>query len=394
MRVLFTFLLLVGAAGAKAEICTSETNVFTVGVNLNAGELGYFYFEECGSMVNPTIGMEVGQVYTFLQNDRSTYMHPLGFAYKPDGAHVDAPELEPSVTLGTSGCDATATCPAPMYMINGEYLGTYSNIPGVRDATNGEENFALDDYEPLFFRHITEWSSNNFTVMLNFDDATYDKDIFYFCHIHNLMSGRIKLLSQGEPINTADEPTIPYEYDAPSTYDETCGTYNLDAYQLPNSQCHETYVCNANSDNVKLQTMANCFDSMNCAMMQGMTTSANSDDPVALFIYHMIPHHQNAVNMAKALLHQNVLECSDLTEESDDCLMEGILRSIVNGQNMEIQGMRGYLEATGFASEDDCQVELNMTMSHGDGDHSTSDAASARAVSLITLLFLALAMFE
>jgi hypothetical protein len=98
--------------------------------------------------------------------------------------------------------------------------------------------------------------------------------------------------------------------------------------------------------------------------------------------------------MAKALLHQNVLECSDLTEESDDCLMEGILRSIVNGQNMEIQGMRGYLEATGFASEDDCQVELNMTMSHGDGDHSTSDAASARAVSSITLLFLALAMFE
>jgi hypothetical protein len=32
--------------------------------------LGYFSFEECGDMVNPTIGMEVGETYTFVQADR------------------------------------------------------------------------------------------------------------------------------------------------------------------------------------------------------------------------------------------------------------------------------------------------------------------------------------
>jgi hypothetical protein len=32
--------------------------------------LGYFSFEECGDTVNPTIGMEVGETYTFVQADR------------------------------------------------------------------------------------------------------------------------------------------------------------------------------------------------------------------------------------------------------------------------------------------------------------------------------------
>ena len=30
-------------------------------------------FEECGDIVNPTIGMKVGETYTFVQADRSNY---------------------------------------------------------------------------------------------------------------------------------------------------------------------------------------------------------------------------------------------------------------------------------------------------------------------------------
>ena len=42
---------------------------------------------------------------------------------------------------------------------------------------------------------------------------------------------------------------------------------------------------------------------MNCAMMVRMTTSVKeSESEVALFIHQMIPHHQNAVNMAKGKL--------------------------------------------------------------------------------------------
>ena len=42
-----------------------------------------------------------------------------------------------------------------------------------------------------------EWTEYGiFTVELNFD-RNYNQDLFYFCHIHHSMSGRIKLLNNG-----------------------------------------------------------------------------------------------------------------------------------------------------------------------------------------------------
>lgn len=44
------------------------------------------------------------------------------------------------------------------------------------------------------------------------------------------------------------------------------------------------------------------IDSTNCTW-SGMTTSVKeSESEVALFLHQMIPHHQNAVNMAKGKL--------------------------------------------------------------------------------------------
>jgi hypothetical protein len=48
------------------EVCT-----FTSKVNLHASELGYFQFEECGDVDNPTLGVEVGKTYHFIQQDPS-----------------------------------------------------------------------------------------------------------------------------------------------------------------------------------------------------------------------------------------------------------------------------------------------------------------------------------
>ena len=50
----------------EGEIC-----VFTTKVDLYAGELGYYQFEECGDAVNPTLALEVGKTYRFSQADRS-----------------------------------------------------------------------------------------------------------------------------------------------------------------------------------------------------------------------------------------------------------------------------------------------------------------------------------
>jgi hypothetical protein len=147
--------------------------------------LGYYTFDECPGEISPTIGMEIGETYTFVQEDRSNYYHALGFSYFPDGAHASLDELEPGITQ-TDGntCADTLNCSAPMYFQDDAYLGVYSNIPELVAETTGEDDFGLNAYEPLFFRSPPEWTSfGTFNVKLRFTDDNYDKDIFYFCHV-------------------------------------------------------------------------------------------------------------------------------------------------------------------------------------------------------------------
>ena len=211
------------------------------------------------------------------------------------------------------------------------------------------------------------------------------------------MAGRIKLLRDGHPIQKDDLHELGYEYDVPTGHDAECGTYGLNSFQLPHAECPEKFVCDVPSDNGELAQFAKCMDSMDCAMMVGMTTSVkNVENEIALFIHQMIPHHQNAVNMAKgklslifwswilhlvfrnvaynksnynlihsllpttiALLYTGKLSCGDLTDEnSDDCAMEVILREIINNQNAQIQAMRGVLESQGWPQENDCEVVM------------------------------------
>jgi hypothetical protein len=173
----------------KSSIAANQ-NERTVKVNYFVGKLGYFQFEECGDLVNPTLGMEVGETYTFVQADVTNYFHPMGFAYFPDGAHDDVDELEPGITQ-TQGnaCTSDNTCSAPMYFIGDEYLGTYSNIPEVETVTTGDDDFGLDKYEPLFFHPFADWMGyGNFSVKLRFTDVDFSHDIFYFCHVRQTTS--------------------------------------------------------------------------------------------------------------------------------------------------------------------------------------------------------------
>ena len=98
---------------------------------------------------------------------------------------------------------------------------------------------------------------------------------------------------------------------------------------------------------------------MNCYMMAGMTSRANGlGGNVELFLHQMIPHHINAVNMAKALLNTKVLNCPDLSEDTDDCTLEGILWGILNNQNYQIQLMYGVLKDGGLPSSNDCVIGI------------------------------------
>merc|ERR1711956_212499 len=125
----------------------------------------------------------------------------------------------------------------------------------------------------------------------------------------------------------------------------------LDEYQLNKQvgQCPKTFVCGAGA-----KAYPSCIDSMNCAMLDGMTTAYGGDglgeqanNDVILFLRQMIPHHKNAVNMAKGLLKTGLSCGAGPVEEGDDVTPEGYLTditySIVNTQNKQIQIMEGIM---------------------------------------------------
>ena len=163
-------------------------------------------------------------------------------------------------------------------------------------------------------------------------------------------------------------PAIPYSYDTPSDYDATCGTFGLENFQLDHPECPDKFVCNVPSANKELAAFSDCIDSMNCHMLTGMTTNVNAGTAEALFIHQMIPHHQNAVNMAKALMKTGNLQCDDLTKETSDCALMTILIEIVNNQNAQIQTMRGILEEKyPKYPTDDCKVDISRKVTDSSG---------------------------
>jgi len=174
------------------------------------------------------------------------------------------------------------------------------------------------------------------------------------------MTGRIKFVDEnGMQLNDFDTPVITYEYDMPSEYDKSCGTYNLEKYRLPHPECPSKFICGKSGTDTPVGRFADCLDSMNCAMAVGMTSNIHMNSAIALFVHQMIPHHQNAVNMCKALMMTGEVECNDILNEEDEaCIMRRLCYGVINGQNHEIQIMRGVLDSLGYAGEDDCIVEM------------------------------------
>jgi len=383
MKFLSTILALTLAAKTNAEgtsdapclaTCVDTTDgevcIFEVSRDQFASELGYFKFSgangDCGG-TNPTLGVKKGATYFFKQADVSNYYHALGFAYGEDGALAPNDELEPGIAgpNSTSNCADNLSCPAPMYIVDGDYKGkysddTYSNNPLIEPVTENGGDFGLDVYEPTFFYPVLDWlDAGLYEVALLYpEDNDFENDFFYFCHIHEFMTGRIKFVDEnGQPTNPTDFPAITYDYQVPSDYDQSCGTFGLEEFQLPNEMCPETFVCDAPGGAVG--QFAGCVDSMNCAMMNGMTTNVNTGNAICLFNHQMIPHHQNAVNMCKALLNSGEADCDDLTdEESEACVINVICQEIINTQNAQIQTMNGLLEGLGCDKTDDCRINI------------------------------------
>jgi uncharacterized protein (DUF305 family) len=321
-----------GSTSAVAGCTASNTNL-CVKVNLLLGESGYYEFAGYTGP-SPDITVQIGKTYVFDQRDSSNWYHPLGFAYYPDGAH--------GATWGGAERDEVEAAGELLYKIN----GAVTTCPDAGDT-------GLDCYEPEFFYPRPDWLAKKYTVELTITQAMADKSpggvIYYFCHIHSKMSGKIIIQNaDGSAVTKADGSALPnptqlqlYSPVVLSGVDYTCGTTDIAPYGGGGQKaCSERFVCGNLDTNFE-----KCLQAIDCKMNSEMKTetTANSADKVAVFMEQMIPHHLNAVYMSKLVLKQ--VTASEISAAMEDDQLHDILRNIIVVQMYQVHQFRNYIEA-------------------------------------------------
>ena len=230
----------------------------------------------------------------------------------------------------------------------------------VGGAKGADGDFGLDAYEPLFFNSQDWWGAQKaFKVTLTIPTTALYTKIYYFCHIHAGMSAEIEITGStgGAVLNPATlgmesqasaqaifTGILAAEQKTVSTHDQACGTYNTYAADTKSSCSNSHFLCGdgARGD------YETCLGAIDCQMHHDMAVSvASGASKFATFARQMIPHHQNAVSMAKALLKHHAAADYPAagTEDQDMDFAKGLARGIINVQNRQIQQLSSWLEA-------------------------------------------------
>ena len=315
-------LSLAAAAAITAQATAAADNrvTITTKLDLHAGPTGYYTFDGLDGP-SPDITVKVGQTLVFEQHDVTNWYHPLGFAFYPDGAHGE-----------TWGGDERAEVEAL------DQIQYYKN--GERACTAADD-FGLDCYEPeFFFPRGDFWEQNTYRVELTITpelaDAAIGGVLYYFCHIHSKMSGKIVIHDESgsKVAGTGTEQEL-YPTATVAEADAVCGTYGIAEYATGGQrQCEEQFLCGALDS-----TFETCLQAMDCQMNQEMRVAGHDShgDSYATFCQQMIPHHENAVNMAKLVLKT---VSAEVIEESE---LFDMFLAVVNDQNFQIHEMKNYL---------------------------------------------------
>jgi ABC-type Na+ efflux pump permease subunit len=111
-----------------------------------------------------------------------------------DGVHKtngnDERELAPGVTKTGSACEGDKTCMAPMYFLDGNYLGgSYSNIAATPKNSGAKDDFGLEGpskYEESFFVPRGQWVDRVSDYYRNHIFFMFPSQLCYL-HISNLI---------------------------------------------------------------------------------------------------------------------------------------------------------------------------------------------------------------
>ena len=145
--------------------------------------------------------------------------------------------------------------------------------------------------------------------------------------------------SEADPeLNALQIPFTPATYYVTqSEFDAQCGTAGINEFAMTDEYCPEQiFICNATNTG-----FAECMTAIDCQMRYDMATAEFDDNPLITFMHQMIPHHQNAVNMAKIALNES-RGAEDLYP-GDDEETTFLLYDIINTQSKQIQYMNSWL---------------------------------------------------
>jgi len=319
----------------------NSNNEFIFSVSFHTpGRMGEFQVSGCNGS-SPVLGVRRGVTYTFVQHHNTNWMHPLGLAYYPDGAHgyqqlQEVPELEhPTPTTCNQvqfNCNpGDGVKQAPLYGID-EVYETFE------DWNNGVTS-GLDVYEPAFKVPQDQWKDHKYSLKLTVPQESKTKELFYFCHIHSGMSGLIRVIDPAENSNNLVQNFDHQQYYMKSDkFDGKCGTSDVSKFHTKKQEfCPgQNFLCETRHN----KDFSECMEAIGCKMNYEMRVEEDSN-PLVVFMDQMIPHHVNAVNMARIAL-KHATEAVGYDDEELD--VPGLLRDIINKQNEQIQEMENWLK--------------------------------------------------
>jgi len=304
--------------------------------------LGEFEVDGCEGSC-PTLLLTRGVTYTLVQDDITNWNHPLDFAYYPDGKHgFNGFEKVPKIEV-----PLPEACNEPEFMCNpgeGVQQAPLYGIDGVF-GTFQDDRGGLQPYEDIFKVPAKAWRKHNYAVRLTIPEDSKSEILFYYCYIHSGMTGMIKVANPLPNSNKLVQNFVPQEYyKEHEEFDAICGTSGVaDFHNSKEKYCPSMdFLCE--TDDNPLFSM--CMEAIDCKMNYEMRVEEHKN-PLVVFMHQMIPHHENAVNMARiALKHASEAEGWNYGFKRG-LHVGGLMRDIINTQNEQIQKMRKWLQKYG-----------------------------------------------
>ena len=215
---------------------------------------------------------------------------------------------------------------------------------------------------PTKLPRLEQWVNNDGRIRLMIPEGSKTSIAFYFCHVHYGMSGIMKFTEPTKAkqdemekagLNELEIPFTPATYYVTqSKFDAKCGTAGINQFALTDEYCPEQiFLCNTSST-----TFSDCMSAIDCQMRYEMATAEFDSNPLVTFMHQMIPHHQNAVNMAKIALNEIVGARDLYPGDNEETLF--LLYEIINSQSKQIQYMNSWLINFGTQPES-CADEPN-----------------------------------